>query len=183
MSFLLLLALGFFLFMGIPAIIFAIIDDWRYTTSLYFVAVTLTTVGFGDVLPTGPRDTFERGMYVVAVVGWLFVGLTFASVVFTKVTQFYEKADSAIATRMASGMAKKRRFHPCGCFRGQDCTATVKAVEPQADDKCLEPQTDNATNESTTELELEMKINDVKDGVEADTMKINDVEDSVVTSL
>lgn len=162
MSFLLLLGLGFVIFLGIPAIAFAVVDEWSYTTSLYFVAVTLTTVGFGDVLPTGPRNTFERGMYVIGIVGWLFLGLAFTSVIFTKVTKFYEKADNAIATRMVSGLAKRRRFHPCGCLRRQDCSAKVKADEPL----------ESAENDPGIEM----------NELEGNGMKVDDVEDALVTT-
>lgn len=191
MSFFFLLILGFVIFSAIPAIVFAVVDELTYTTSLYFVAVTLTTVGFGDVLPTGPRDTFVRGVYVIGIVTWLFLGLTFASVVFTKVSKFYEKADNAIATRMVSGLTKRRRFHPCGCLRGQDCTAKVNAG-PQVDeereppvDEQPEPQPEHDTHgdEKMNELEAHMKVNDVE---------VSDVEDGtedknpnldIVTSL
>ena len=159
-SFLLLLILGFVIFLGIPAIIFTIIDDWSYTTALYFVAVTLTTVGFGDVLPQGPRNTFERGMYVIGIVGWLFLGLTFATVVLTKVTKFYEKADHVIATRMVSGLTRRRRFHPCGCLKGEGCTAKVEAGVNAEQAEC-------DTLHETMEL-----------GVDA--MQVNDVEDDMV---
>ena len=174
MSFILLLTLGFVIFLGIPAIIFTIIDEWTYTTSLYFVAVTLTTVGFGDVLPTGPRNAVERGMYVIGIVGWLFLGLTFASVVFTKVTKFYEKADSAIAKRMVSGLARRRRFHPCGCLRGEDCTAKVQAG-PKTDEQVERVA---LADEQTNELELDvMQLNDVEDGMENEN--IDPVKDDV----
>ena len=194
-SFLLLIALGFVIFLGVPAILFAIIDELSYTTSLYFVAVTLTTVGFGDILPTGPRDTFIRSMYLMGTVGWLFLGLTFASVVFTKVSSFYEKADNAIATTMVSGLAKRRRFHPCGCLRGQDCTAKVKAVS-QVDGEA-EAQTDEeaqADEEADEQLELQADVQPERQAgeqpecdtqadentkeLEGDVMKLNDVEDS-----
>ena len=184
MSFFLLLGLGCFLLLVLPAIVFTVIDDFTYTTSLYFVAVTLTTVGFGDILPTGPRDTFTRGIYVIGIAGWLFLGLTFASVMFTKVSKFYEKADNAIATKMISGLVKRRRFHPCDCLRGQNCTAKVKAgtqsdeqVTSHADeqsgpyaDEQSGPRADEQP-EFDTEIEIE-KSNES----ETDAMKINDVE-------
>lgn len=158
MSLILLLLLGFVLFFGIPAIVFAFIDEWSYSTSLYFVAVTLTTVGFGDVLPMGPRDTFERGMYVVGIVGWLFLGLAFVSVLFTKVTKFYEKADKIITTRVASGLIRRHRFHACSCLRGQDCSAKV-----------------NAEEQLEREEDTDVEMNELENG----TMKVDDVEDSV----
>ena len=124
------------------------------------MAVTLTTVGFGDVLPQGPRNTFERGMYVIGIVGWLFLGLTFATVVLTKVTKFYEKADHVIATRMASGLTRRRRFHPCGCLKGEGCTAKVEVGVNAEQAEC-------DTLHETMEL-----------GVDA--MRVNDVEDDMV---
>ena len=135
MSILLLLTIGFVLFFGIPAIVFAVIDEWSYTTALYFVAVSLTTVGFGDVLPTGPSNTAERGLFLIGVVGWLFLGLAFVSVIFTKVTAFYEKADKIITIRVATGIFKKKsRFHLCGCLRGQNCSDdTLEAKDTEND--------------------------------------------------
>ena len=192
MSFFLLLGLGCFLFLALPAIVFAVVDDFTYTTSLYFVAVTLTTVGFGDILPIGPRDTFLRGLYVIGITGWLFLGLTFASVMFTKVSKFYEKADNAIATKMVSGLVKRRRFHPCGCLRGQDCSAKVKAGT-QSDDDQSGPQADDQSGphadkqsglhadgqlEHNTEAE-----NEKSNESETDPMKINDVEGGTETEL
>jgi len=160
MSFILLLVLGFVIFFGIPAIIFAIIDEWSYTTSLYFVAVTLTTVGFGDVLPMGPRDTFERGIYVIGIVGWLFLGLAFISVVFTKVSTFYEKVNEVVTTKVASGLMKRHHFHVCGCLRGQDCTAKVNAEEQ------LEKEEQDVDVEMNELEDSAMKVDDVEDGIE-----------------
>ena len=183
MSFFLLLSLGCFFLLVIPAIVFTVIDDFTYTTSLYFVAVTLTTVGFGDILPTGPRDTFTRGIYVIGITGWLFLGLTFASVMFTKVSKFYEKADNAIATKMISGLIKRRRFHPCGCLRGQDCTAKVEAGTQS--DELLTPHADEQSGSHTNEQpehNTEAEIENSNES-ETDTMKINDVEGVAETEL
>ena len=54
-------------------------------------------------------------------------------------------------------MAKKRRFHPCGCLRGEDCTAKVQAGPRQA------------------EQDDEMMMNEL----DVDVMEVNDVEESI----
>jgi len=158
MSILLLLALGFTLFFGIPAIVFAIVDEWSYSTALYFVAVTLTTVGFGDILPTGPTNTVERGLYLIGIVGWLFLGLAFVSVIFTKVTAFYEKADKIITSKVM--LKKKPRFHLCGCLKGQNCSDVSQDDIETIDDI----QDDVIPNKSIKGNDMVLK--DLEDGKE-----------------
>ena len=40
---------GFVAFFLLPAVCFMLIEDWSYTDALYYCAITLTTVGFGDL--------------------------------------------------------------------------------------------------------------------------------------
>ena len=72
----------------IPAAIFAAIDGWTYFEALYFVFVTLTTVGFGDFVPTTPNNL--SGLYRLSVIVWLFVGLAFLALVIAKVQEILE---------------------------------------------------------------------------------------------
>lgn len=48
------------LFVGLPAAIFKHIEGWSALESLYFVVITLTTIGFGDfVAGTGPTSSAD----------------------------------------------------------------------------------------------------------------------------
>ena len=40
--------LGVIVLIFIPAGIFSVLENWNYGTSLYYVIVTLSTIGFGD---------------------------------------------------------------------------------------------------------------------------------------
>jgi len=180
MSIFLLLAIGFTLFFGIPSIVFAIIDEWTYTTALYFVAVSLTTVGFGDVLPIGPDSTAGRDLFLMGVIGWLFLGLAFVSVIFTKVTAFYQKADEIIATRVVSGIfKKKRRFHLCGCLRGQNCSD-----DAQDGTQTTEDMDNNVLANETTEND-DMVVKDLEDDKEYDEYFVNviDTQNQIIESV
>lgn len=42
--------IAFFIFM--PACLFTYFEDWPYVRSVYYSFVTLTTIGFGDFVPT-----------------------------------------------------------------------------------------------------------------------------------
>jgi len=38
--------------LGLGTVVYRILEDWSWVDSFYFSAVTLTTVGFGDLSPT-----------------------------------------------------------------------------------------------------------------------------------
>lgn len=42
--------IAFFIFL--PACLFTYFEDWPYVTSVYYSFITLTTIGFGDYVPT-----------------------------------------------------------------------------------------------------------------------------------
>lgn len=46
------LAPGIIIFIFLPAVLFSIFEDWDYSISVYYAFVTLTTIGFGDFVPT-----------------------------------------------------------------------------------------------------------------------------------
>lgn len=47
---------GCLLFVALPAVIFKHIEGWSTLDSLYFVVITLTTIGFGDFVAGKERD-------------------------------------------------------------------------------------------------------------------------------
>lgn len=75
---------GLILLVFIPAIIFSAIDGWTYFESIYYVFVTLTTVGFGDFVPNVPESS---GFYRMSNSVWLFVGLAFLALLITRVQE------------------------------------------------------------------------------------------------
>lgn len=43
---------GIVIFLFLPSLIFSYFEEWPYTVSIYYSFVTLTTIGFGDFVPT-----------------------------------------------------------------------------------------------------------------------------------
>lgn len=70
-------AIGFVVFILIPAGIFAAVDYWSYLDSVYFAVISQTTVGFGDLV-TGKVDDVAIGLFIdleTAVLVVLYTGL------------------------------------------------------------------------------------------------------------
>ncbi|KAL3044726.1 hypothetical protein OYC64_013080 [Pagothenia borchgrevinki] len=62
--------IGCLIFLAVPTVVFQEVEEWSFLESLYFVVITLTTVGFGDYVPGG-RDG-----------GWFFKPLVWLWIVF-----------------------------------------------------------------------------------------------------
>lgn len=43
---------GIVIFLFLPSLLFSYFEDWPYSVSIYYSFVTLTTIGFGDFVPT-----------------------------------------------------------------------------------------------------------------------------------
>ncbi|KAK5864685.1 hypothetical protein PBY51_015908 [Eleginops maclovinus] len=63
--------IGCLIFLAVPTVVFQKVEEWSFLESLYFVVITLTTVGFGDYVPGGGRDG-----------GWFFKPLVWLWIVF-----------------------------------------------------------------------------------------------------
>ncbi|KAK2100242.1 potassium channel sub K member 4 [Saguinus oedipus] len=83
LSAMLFLLLGCLLFVLTPTFVFCYMEDWSKLEAIYFVIVTLTTVGFGDyVAGADPRQ--DSPAYQPLVWFWILLGLAyFASVLTT----------------------------------------------------------------------------------------------------
>nr|4RUF_A Chain A, Potassium channel subfamily K member 4 [Homo sapiens]4RUF_B Chain B, Potassium channel subfamily K member 4 [Homo sapiens] len=83
LSAMLFLLIGCLLFVLTPTFVFCYMEDWSKLEAIYFVIVTLTTVGFGDyVAGADPRQ--DSPAYQPLVSFWILLGLAyFASVLTT----------------------------------------------------------------------------------------------------
>ncbi|NXY86567.1 KCNKA protein, partial [Alcedo cyanopectus] len=76
---------GFIVFVTIPAVIFKHIEGWTALESIYFVVVTLTTVGFGDFVAGRNADINYRDWYKPLVWFWILVGLAYFAAVLSMI--------------------------------------------------------------------------------------------------
>ncbi|XP_039302334.1 open rectifier potassium channel protein 1 isoform X2 [Solenopsis invicta] len=77
---------GFIVFIFFPAILFSHYEDWSYDQSVYYAFVTLTTIGFGDLV-AGQDNTKGSGplfiMYKIFLICWISFGLGYIVMIMT----------------------------------------------------------------------------------------------------
>uniref|UniRef100_A0A4W3GT81 Potassium channel, subfamily K, member 10b n=1 Tax=Callorhinchus milii TaxID=7868 RepID=A0A4W3GT81_CALMI len=76
---------GCLVFVTIPAFIFKHTEGWTTLEALYFVVITLTTVGFGDYVAGGDIDIHYREWYKPLVWFWILVGLAYFAAVLSMI--------------------------------------------------------------------------------------------------
>ncbi|XP_070692697.1 uncharacterized protein kcnk4a [Pempheris klunzingeri] len=78
--------IGCLIFLAVPTVVFQKVEDWSFLESLYFVVITLTTVGFGDYVPGGGR---EDGMFFKPLVWlWIVFGLAYFASILTMIANW-----------------------------------------------------------------------------------------------
>ncbi|XP_036450042.1 potassium channel subfamily K member 10b isoform X2 [Colossoma macropomum] len=76
---------GCIVFVTIPAVIFKHIEGWTALEAIYFVVITLTTVGIGDYVAGGDRRIEYMKWYKPLVWFWILVGLAYFAAVLSMI--------------------------------------------------------------------------------------------------
>eukprot|EP01084_Bolivina_argentea_P127185 224991_1 len=63
----------FVMFVIVIAIIYAYTEDWSYVDSLYFVVITISTIGYGDIVPKTPIGKVVNVIFAYASFFGIFV--------------------------------------------------------------------------------------------------------------
>ncbi|XP_046330339.1 TWiK family of potassium channels protein 18-like isoform X3 [Haliotis rufescens] len=71
-----------YIFLG--AIMYALWEKWSFLESFYFVFISISTIGFGDVLPAHPKFFLLSSVYV-------FIGLSLVSMCVNVAIEFFSK--------------------------------------------------------------------------------------------
>ncbi|XP_068231771.1 LOW QUALITY PROTEIN: open rectifier potassium channel protein 1-like [Palaemon carinicauda] len=68
-------AVGFLVFVFLPAIVFMTMENWSYLEAVYYCFITLTTIGFGDFVTGNGSQGGHLYVYQVGVIVWIMIGL------------------------------------------------------------------------------------------------------------
>jgi len=67
------LVILFFIFLGV--VVFSAIESWSIVDSLYFTVSTMTTVGFGDIVPTHDTSKLLATFYMMLTVPLILISV------------------------------------------------------------------------------------------------------------
>ena len=76
----------FVVFLVLPAVVFAYIEDWSFLEGFYYCFVTLSTIGFGDYV-AGSFEKHYIWIYKLIVVLWIIFGLAYLSMILNFISQ------------------------------------------------------------------------------------------------
>ncbi|XP_074592998.1 potassium channel, subfamily K, member 16-like [Brevipalpus obovatus] len=76
----------FIVFLVLPSLIFSFIEGWSFMDSFYYCFITLSTIGFGDLV-IGQFDRDWVWMYKIAAVLWIIFGLAYLSMILNLISQ------------------------------------------------------------------------------------------------
>ncbi|CAJ1078037.1 LOW QUALITY PROTEIN: potassium channel subfamily K member 2-like [Xyrichtys novacula] len=91
-STLLFILFGCLIFVALPAVIFKHIEGWSTLESIYFVVITLTTIGFGDFVAgekAGSETPDYLDYYKPVVWFWILVGLAYFAAVLSMIGDWF----------------------------------------------------------------------------------------------
>ncbi|XP_070622867.1 potassium channel subfamily K member 4 isoform X1 [Erythrolamprus reginae] len=84
LSAVLFILIGCLLFVSLPILIFQHVEGWTLLESIYFVVITLTTVGFGDYV-AGDTGSSAYFWYQPLVIVWILLGMAYFASILTMI--------------------------------------------------------------------------------------------------
>ncbi|XP_042877862.1 open rectifier potassium channel protein 1-like [Penaeus japonicus] len=98
------IAIGFVVFVFIPAVIFMVVEHWSYLDAVYFAIISLTTIGFGDLVTGTEMRGWELYVYQTYVTVWMVAGLAYWATVANFITKVLKSKRQSSLLRSAEEM-------------------------------------------------------------------------------
>lgn len=152
--------LFFYILFG--AIMYMFWEDWGFIESIYFVFVSLSTIGFGDVLPAHQKFFVISSVYV-------FIGLSLVSMCINVAIDFFNSA--AYRAKQKMGQAKKK------------IGSKVNQAHKNAKEKAATIKTNIADGTSKLKQKTDEKFTNIKTNIVDETAKFKQKTDETISGI
>ncbi|XP_039255771.2 potassium channel, subfamily K, member 16-like isoform X2 [Styela clava] len=75
----------------IPSILFVSFEPWSYEDALYYSFISITTIGFGDIVAGTDPSTKYIPIYRIMVYFWILFGMAFMATVMSLISNFFKE--------------------------------------------------------------------------------------------
>ncbi|KAM7087314.1 potassium channel subfamily K member 4 [Molossus nigricans] len=138
LSAVLFLLIGCLLFVLTPTFVFCYVEGWSKLEAIYFVVVTLTTVGFGDyVAGADPNQNFAA--YQPLVWFWILLGLAYFASVLTTIGNWLRVVSRRTRAEMGGFTAQAASWTGTVTARVTQRGGTAAAPAPEKERPFLPP--------------------------------------------
>ncbi|KAL7644360.1 UNVERIFIED_CONTAM: hypothetical protein RMT77_005187 [Armadillidium vulgare] len=101
---------GLFIFFITPSLIFMIVEGWDYVSSMYYVFVTLNTIGFGDMVSGYVNlSTTLLWLYRIFIHAWIIFGLGYLLMIITFIQKALRSKHLRLLDRRVSKLKKQKK--------------------------------------------------------------------------
>ncbi|XP_045190101.2 TWiK family of potassium channels protein 18-like isoform X2 [Mercenaria mercenaria] len=161
-----------FVYILLGALMYSIWEDWDFIEAIYFVFVSLSTIGFGDILPA------HQKFFVVSSI-YMFIGLSLVSMCINVAIEFFNVA--AVRAKRKVGEAKKKigdkakQAHRTAKEKVADIKTNIAdettKFKQKTDDKVKKLKTNIADETSKLRHKTDEKISGIKSNISEETTK------------
>ncbi|XP_078680618.1 potassium channel, subfamily K, member 16-like [Branchiostoma floridae x Branchiostoma belcheri] len=125
-----LLLMGFILFFALPTITVCTTEQWTYWEALYYMFISLSTIGFGDYVIGNRKDIGYSAVYFAAMFVWILGGLAYLVLVFDLITRGLESIDGKVESLETSAEEKEKELKD-GVEKEMKELPSVETVAPK----------------------------------------------------
>ncbi|XP_066302457.1 potassium channel subfamily K member 10-like [Branchiostoma lanceolatum] len=93
------LVVGTGAFFVVPAWVVHVVEKWTFLESVYFMFVSLSTIGFGDFVTGNQKQHYWEGYRILMKI-WIVVGLAYLATIFDLISQAIKKVEDKIEEEM-----------------------------------------------------------------------------------
>ena len=158
----------FYILLG--ALMYSIWEDWNFLEAFYFVFISISTIGFGDVVPDHPKFFILSSIY-------LYVGLSLVSMCINVAIEFFTAAAEQAKEKMDEATKKIGEKVNVAKDKVQQVGQDLKSNLKDETDKIMQFKDEQIKKVNAAKDKVQQAGQDLKSNIKDETDKIMQFKD------